>query len=200
MRFESEMASRISAISQENEQLRSRVTVVAQENEQLRRRVGELQPLTAQYEERVNMLSTEVERLNGVLRTKLAELRDVEARWQKAAADADEMRGKLNEWAQKFDRELKARTESIEQRVKLLERENDELRRRVQEYESNISILRQEIERLNVVLKQRVDVEARSTTLVQEIERLNNVLRIKVQESQEWEIKYSSLFANFREV
>lgn len=48
-----------------------------------------------QSEERINMLSTEVERLNSVLRTKLTELREMEGRWQKAQAE-------LAEWAQKF--------------------------------------------------------------------------------------------------
>lgn len=43
-----------------------------------------------------------------------------------------------------------------------------------------------------------MEIENRSAHLVQEIERLNNVLRIKVQESQEWEQKYTELYARYR--
>jgi|JI61114BRNA_FD_contig_31_7131824_length_807_multi_3_in_0_out_0_1 nitrate/nitrite-specific signal transduction histidine kinase len=55
------------------------------------------------------------------------------------------------------------------------------------EYEQRLSKYVEEIERLNLLLRQKVELETRSAQLIQEIERLNNALRIKVQESQEWQ-------------
>jgi hypothetical protein len=48
------------------------------------------------------------------------ELREMEERWRKAAAEADELRNRLGV----LDREVKAK----------LERENEEYRRRLQDY------------------------------------------------------------------
>ena len=68
------------------------------------------------------------------------------------------------------------------------------------EYEQRLAKYVEEIERLNLLLRQKVELESRSAQLIQEIERLNNALRIKVQESQEWQEKGNQISVRFTEL
>lgn len=83
------------------------------------------------YDDKGALLSQEIERLNGVLRGKLNELKEVELKIQRSgmewnetkqrlvslSAENEELKARLVEWSQKLEIEVRTRTASYEQRL-----------------------------------------------------------------------------------
>ena len=130
------------------QQWETKWTRVTQENEELRRRLNELAEVNrkvAEYENKIALLSQEIERLNGNLRNKVEEIsnwenrnREWENKWARVNQENEELKRRLNDLA--------------------------EANRRLAEYESKITLLSQELERLNGNLRVKMD----------EIAQLNN--------------------------
>ena len=100
------------------QQWETKWTRVTQENEELRRRLNELAEVNrkvAEYENKIALLSQEIERLNGNLRNKVEEIDGL----RKRISDYETSMTQLNqEWQTKAGR---------------LTQENEELRRRLNE-------------------------------------------------------------------
>ena len=111
-------------INKQGQEINSRFRIVSQENEQNVRRVQE-------YETRMSQISGEIERLNGVLRGKIEDLANTEAKLKQVMNENEQLNKRL--------------------------RETTDTARRVPEYESKLAILGQEIERLNGLLRARGD-------------------------------------------
>ena len=65
------------------------------DNEQLRKDLNEVDSSRLQYENRIALMSQEIERLNGVLRGKLQELKEAELKLQRAGGESNETKQRL---------------------------------------------------------------------------------------------------------
>lgn len=73
----------------------SRLGQANQELEQLKRKIVELENanrVIGEYDNKIGMLSTEINRLNLVLKSKLTDLEESEARYQKLSMEINEFR------------------------------------------------------------------------------------------------------------
>ena len=133
----------------------------------------------SEYENRIALLSQEMERVNGNLRIKTEEVmswesrnREWETKWARITQDNEELRRRLNDLG--------------------------ELNRKIAEYENKIALLTQEIERLNGNLRIKVEEvsswESKHRSLIQETEvlkRRNNEFEVTI--TQQWESKWTRI-------
>ena len=133
----------------------------------------------SEYENRIALLSQEMERVNGNLRIKTEEVmswesrnREWETKWARITQDNEELRRRLNDLG--------------------------ELNRKIAEYENKIALLTQEIERLNGNLRIKVEEvsswESKHRSLIQETEvlkRRNNEFEVTI--TQQWESKWARI-------
>ena len=114
----------------------SRIRQFTGDNEEMGRRIKE-------YDNRIVSLTQEIERLNGVLRTKVDE--------------NEGLQRELKNYEYRVSSEFQSKITTYESRIRQFTSEHEEFSRRVSEYEGRIVSLTQEIERLNGVLRTKVD-------------------------------------------
>lgn len=173
----------------------SRLKQSYQENEEMRRRLQDLSDVNRklnEYEMKIANLSQEIDRLNGVLRGKVEENNAFDGRLRSVQQENDGLRKAINEYEFKFTQitqEFQLKIRTIETSLKTTSQDNEELRLRLRdasstnsklpEYETKIALMAQEIERLNGLLKGKVDensnYENRFRAYQQEIEGLKRV-------------------------
>ena len=122
-----------------------------------------------------------------------------------------ELQGEFEYKITQINQEWQLKITSYEQRITILNRENEEFKvmaqekgeisRRIGEYDRKLTILNEEIERLNGILRKKVDdnsnLENKNRSLVSEIDglrRQNGEYEYKItQISQEWQSKFVTL-------
>ena len=138
-------------------------------------------------------MSQEIERLNNTLRIKVEESSGYEKRLKTLDDENERLRRSQSELEFKYSQEWQSKIttyesrirqsnqdrEGIEVRMKQIGQENEELRRRLQE--------------LGDVNRKVAEYENRIALMSQEIERLNVALRGKMEELSGWENKYITL-------
>ena len=155
--------NRAGRMGQENDDLRNQIHRLSQENEELRRRLndlGDVNRKVSDYENKITLLSQEIERLNGNLRLKLDENGNLEREYRAAQQELEMMRRKNSEYEVTITREWETKYSRITQEnSELRSRIGDlgEVNRKVAEYENKIALLSQELERLNNALRIKVD-------------------------------------------
>lgn len=159
----------------------------------------------SELERRITKFSTEIERLNGILKVKVDEAANWEAKYRQIASERDE----LNRMAHELQRRLQ---------------ESGSLAQRVAESDNKIASLMQEIDRLNVALRTKLDeyssievrvrqitterdelvraaadqqrrfaesADVRIASLSAEIERLNNAMQRLNSELNDYKARYN---------
>ena len=104
--------SRIRQSNQDREGLEARLRQAAQEAEELRRRLqelGEVSRRVAEYENRVALMSQEIERLNGALRGKVDELSSWEGKWRALQQENETLRRSQSQLESKFTQEWQSK-------------------------------------------------------------------------------------------
>ena len=184
------------------QQWETKWTRVTQENEELRRRLNELAEVNrkvAEYENKIALLSQEIERLNGNLRNKVDENGQLNSKAQALTQEIDVLKRRNNEYEITITQQWETKWTRITQENEELRRRLNELgevNRKVAEYENRIALLSQELERLNGNLRSKMnendELSNSNYKLTQEIDglkRRNNEYEVTV--TREWESKVS---------
>lgn len=148
----------------------SRTKQLVQENDDMRRNLQDAGNITrkiSEYENKIVVLSQELERLNGNLRNKVDENNNLETAVRNLQQDNERMRKIQSEYEVKYTQEYQVQITTYETRLKQSYQQIEEMRRRLQdladvnrklnEYETKIAGMGQEIERLNGTLRGKVD-------------------------------------------
>ena len=96
----------------ENSSLEMKVRSLTQDNEELRRRLndlGEANRKIAEYENRIALLSQEIERLNGNLRSKVEENNQLENNNRFLLQDVETQKRRLSEYEVKVTQEWQSK-------------------------------------------------------------------------------------------
>ena len=148
----------------------------------------------AEYENKLTLISQEVERLNGNLRNKLDEISSLEQKNRTLVQEIEMLRRKnseneiliVQEWQTKYNRILQ---DNDDLRKRLTEL--SEVNRKVAEYENQIALLSQEIERLNAMLRNKTDELRQRESEIEVLKRRNSELEYSI--TQEWTIKVNRM-------
>lgn len=163
----------------------------------MRRRLSDLADANrkvAEYENKLTLISQEVERLNGNLRNKLDEISSLEQKNRTLVQEIEMLRRKnsenemviVQEWQTKYNRILQ---DNDDLRKRLTEL--SEVNRKVAEYENQIALLSQEIERLNAMLRNKTDELRQRESEIEVLKRRNSELEYSI--TQEWTIKVNRM-------
>ena len=135
----------------------------------MRRRLNDLSEANrkiSEYENRIALLSQEIERLNMNLRNKVDENKTLSQEVEGSRRRGGEYEVTIQEWQTKYTR-ITQDNEELRRRLTDL----GEVNRKVSEYENRMMMLSQELERVNSNLKMKVDenssLEMRLRTLTQ---------------------------------
>ena len=200
-------------------------------------RAGELARKCTDYQKLINELSGEIQRLNEILRAKLQEASILESKTQYLAAENQRLEGELQQHGDKDSRIedyenkfalISLEVERLNANLKLkvqqgveLEQQLAERSRRLQQREEELARSRggearanetqAELQKLNHMLKMKLDELREKDALlhrlqadndglraelkeakgkqkeISDLERLNNLLRLKVEEAARWE-------------
>lgn len=126
----------------------------------MRRRLQELADVNrklAEYENRIALMSQEIERLNGALRTRVEELSSWESKFRAVQVENDGLKRAQADMEYRIREEMKVQIGSYESQFIMANRQNEELANRNKEYENKITMLIMEVERLNGNLKNKLD-------------------------------------------
>ena len=137
-----ELNAKLIQIVSERDDLGRRVDMLGGEDQNTKRRLQ-------QYESKVTMLSQQIERLNNILKQKVDELNVSEQRVRSLSQEIQSVRIQFNQSETHI-------TQTWQSKITLFERDNEELKRKLSEYENRISLMASEIERLNGTLKVKV--------------------------------------------
>ena len=163
----------------------------------MRRRLSDLADANrkvAEYENKLTLISQEVERLNGNLRNKLDEISSLEQKNRTLVQEIEMLRRKnsenemviVQEWQTKYNRILQ---DNDDLRKRLTEL--SEVNRKIAEYENQIALLSQEIERLNAMLRNKTDELRQRESEIEVLKRRNSELEYSI--TQEWTIKVNRM-------
>lgn len=153
------------------------------ENEQLTKRFKDFSEVTMsirEYQAKLGQVGQEVERLNGVLRSKSEELAAAQSRIRLLEHEQESLQRRLND-QEALTIQLKKHRSGLEEKLTVAGAEKDELRKAVRElsdanrklsdYQSRLLILSQELERLNNNLKTKTDELAESEVNLRNLKR-----------------------------
>jgi chromosome segregation ATPase len=182
--------SRIRQSTMDRDNFEIKYKQLVQEYEETRRRLAELSDLNrklAEYENRIALMSQEIERLNGALRQKAEETSGYQLQLRQLQEHNEELRrGNADSGVRitQITQEYSTKITTYETRIKQYNVEIDELNRRileltnvsskVAEHESLVRRMRQEIEMLTNQLGQKneenINLEKRLRALQQELD------------------------------
>ncbi len=120
--------SRIRQNNQDREGLEGRLKQTLQENEELRRRLQELGDISrkvAEYENRIALMSHEIERLNGNLRNKVEEISNWDKNYRILQQENENLKRAQGDMEMRIREELKLQTNTYESRFLMVNKENE---------------------------------------------------------------------------
>ena len=234
-----DLENKIVFLSTENERLNNVLKTKGDEIEGWKKKYSTLEIQLAEarsleikireYENNMNMMQRELERLNGILKDKHDDLEKEKVKRSKLEGDLStikvlEMRiqeyeNKLAMLSSELDRlnhvlgKEREEKEKMKLRIYELDNENGNMKGLIQQWESRYSSVQKEIE---IWKKKFIDIEAshnqmrgyegqlkeyenRIALLSSEIERLNSLLRNRGEDIESWKNKYMKLEISFSE-
>lgn len=140
----------------------------------------------ATIETQAGQLSREIERLNGVLREKLneigayqRELTEYKSKFPQLVEENNALKHRFQEVTQQYETQLRSQVTTVESRYTLLTQETEQLKRRNQDLEASA--------------RKAAEYESRLTMLQPEIDRMNINMQHVTQELQEYKLKSQQL-------
>lgn len=193
--------------------LQERIGGLTRENDELKRRLGEFAEIHRRLNEQegnVVKLSQENEKLIAIIDQRNREIAQLQPRISEAELLARNYRD-LQERLNKLAADNSALTneyhtlQNTASQANRLGQENDRLKRRVVEletaavklgeYENKLATLTKEIERLNMVLKTKIDENGNFHRAVSELTEENRKVKIRLEQSSTWEIRFKEVQA-----
>lgn len=147
----------------------------------------------AEYENRIALMSQEIERLNNALRIKVEESTVFEKKVRSLDDENDQLRRSQNELEYKFTQEWQSKITSYESRIRQSSLDRDGVESRLKQALQENEEMRRRLQELSDITRKVSEYENRIALMSQEIERLNGTLRIKVDEISGWDNKYRIL-------
>ena len=147
----------------------------------------------AEYENRIALMSQEIERLNNALRIKVEESTVFEKKVRSLDDENDQLRRSQNELEYKFTQEWQSKITSYESRIRQSSLDRDGVENRLKQALQENEEMRRRLQELSDITRKVSEYENRIALMSQEIERLNGTLRIKVDEISGWDNKYRIL-------
>ena len=201
----SEYESKFALLSQEIERLNNMLRVKDEDISQWRSRYDQLEisnrefgsykSRLTEYENKIALLSQEIERLNSMLRTKDDELYSFRSRYEQLEVSSREMGG------------YKSRLSEYENKLALLSQEVERLNSMLRNKDDEIYGLRRDIQNLEISSRESAsyqgqirEYENKLALLSQEVERLNGLVRTKESDLYAMKSKFESLEVSNREL
>lgn len=150
----------------------SRQKQLGQQNEELRRNLQELSNVSrkiSQYENKIVILSQQLERVNSNLRNKVDDNNNLETALRNLQQENERLKKSQADYEFRFSQEYQTQISNFDGKLKQAQQENQELRRRLQQFSE--------------INRKLADYEAKIVSLSQEIQRLNGILRVKLEEN-----------------
>lgn len=137
------------------------------ELEEARRRIHD-------YEDQAPSIDREFERLNGALRAKDQELAGWEVKYRQIATERDQLRIRTEEvggWEIKYRQLVGERDQlnSVAHDLQNKLHQANESTRKIQEYENEISSLTQEVEKMSLALRSKVEELSRQQAILADL-------------------------------
>ena len=138
-------------------------------------------------------MSQEIERLNNTLRIKVEESSGYEKRLRTLDDENERLRRSQSELEFKYSQEWQSKITTYESRIRQSNQDREGIEARMKQMGQENEELRRRLQELGDVNRKVAEYENRIALMSQEIERLNVALRGKMEELSGWENKYITL-------
>lgn len=112
-------------------ELQSKLAYSAQENEDLKYKLKQLTSYNTEYETRMTKYVSEIERLNGILRTKVDELNASDSRIKNYEIEMELFKKKFTDYESTVNRDVKGQFGLYEQKINTLSQESEDNRKKL---------------------------------------------------------------------